>query len=1665
MPIDPKQPRRRSWQNAGTPASGAQAKHGWQGAQQKGQATPSRGGISRRTKMTLVGTGFVVLAGGIALMIYLLIPPPELQLEFLAVSNADHLPAPLQIVGQDQSSSDEWTKVGIKTAFPKLKKDSPEEWSNWVEEFKKSKAQNLVLFISAPGSVDEEGQPYIVVDQADPTLRTHRFYVSQLLEQLRELPKASKLVILDSTQSLAYWPIGMARNDFAAKLNDKEMKEQIEKIDNLCVLCASGEGQRSWVCEAWGESVFMHYVLQGLKGDVHPGGIRGDIHADELAKYVRDKVQRWAVQNRAANQEPFLIGSRSAGMRVVRDRKYEPKKIESQEVDWESLKNAWANRDELEKESAFPCAVAPHLWREYLEMLMRYERLVLAGDSQSARSKLGDIRARIERATRLRMPSTRLTLPGTSALLGGMATTEQAALAAAFQSAWESPNQQKDDQATEFKRLYATKENNQSADARKSKVLDLLLEEGIKDDTKELSKAAEIAAKLCPDSSNRPAEIHFLMMLEANKRAKRPKDLEATALRITQMSEQAALGLSRGRESEALPAYSEDVRELIQKDVEEGDKERRLGQDLLFADDMKSFGEAASYFKQAEDKYQKAQQKALPFRQVRYARDLAMVQLPYFSHWQAALPDGEKPDLDLVATLKKLWADTHELHGALAKEKDFKKWENKAIELRKELAILNGKFVAYCENDLAKRTAQPTDWRAIEAALCVPFLPSDLRLRLVKTQASIGNHLLAEFKEDQPVEPVRDEKEIERFAERQTQLVLAMWGRDWIDQKGTGTFEDLEKYFGSFKKMDRVSRAAAMQVDDLRKTIQKGAADSRAAADLDIAEKSLAKAAHEAHRLDGAAITYFHDTDPIDEYRRLLLHNLLCWQAQRRLWDHWYGEGEGEPNRYFRFVGEGHVTDAATLLGLPAKDPAYKARQKPTDELSKRLAESGDFVAELHLRDDQWSSKETLNLAGDDLLRQRYHIGAPEHGVQEGYPVYRMKGDKWLEPPDAKQRQEWAPTKKLGEKERWQELAEVTIQPVENPRATIDPDRTSHRLEGFFRGLHFGVTTDVNLYRLPDQVTRQQRMPPAALRVQADPNLFKEYRMPDADLVIVLDTSGSMTYEKGKGQGTRYERAVDALREMLRQLPRDVHVTVRLFPTATNPNRTILNKVPWNPELIDRLRETLRDVRPEGRTPLVRTMIDALGDFRQDARSKSLLVITDGGDNEQDTNQLVNNLVKAFRNKDVQIYAVLFEKEFEPGTNEEPNSKEFEKAITGALQGKYADVNTETGLQGFLTESALRMYFTLSAQKNNRKATAYKVTRMDENPQWKDDIAPDPYFLQFSLQNRPLTERQLRMRPGDGLVVNIRSDNGRLVVERALWAEKGVRQLNEIYARRDNLDWVGAIHQKTFGDGKLQMMATLENATSRIAEAGDGGPFTPTLQQMHPRLVHFEVAEKADGKAKPLTVSVLPGYPAPTWSLDVPSWRGESVEPVVNVWWSEDERSVPVIHPSYATLLRQTEDGKDGFRIGAPRREIPPQLRPQPEDRLILESVTFEKQKIILQPGGREPQELSCLVVRLDFPAGRPYMVRLRDMRNSEIDSFYPYEHRFYTHAHKYTGIFWGQTVDDLSRGDLALELISLEAFKQQASKSRHYTFDDVGSPNRKARKAPLFGQQFVGQP
>ena len=90
---------------------------------------------------------------------------------------------------------------------------------------------------------------------------------------------------------------------------------------------------------------------------------------------------------------------------------------------------------------------------------------------------------------------------------------------------------------------------------------------------------------------------------------------------------------------------------------------------------------------------------------------------------------------------------------------------------------------------------------------------------------------------------------------------------------------------------------------------------------------------------------------------------------------------------------------------------------------------------------------------------------------------------------------------------------------------------------------------------------------------------------------------------------------------------------------------------------------------------------------------------------------------------------------------------------------------------------------------------------------------------------------------------------------------------------------------------------------------------------------------------------------------------------------------------------------------------------------------------------------MPCLVVRLSYPAGKPVWVETEGMD----DDVAGHEHRFYTRANKYTGVFW-PVAPDAARAKLrALRLVSVDRFKNdQRGATRRVELSLEGFPDLK---------------
>src|SRR5262249_4363599 len=150
-----------------------------------------------------------------------------------------------------------------------------------------------------------------------------------------------------------------------------------------------------------------------------------------------------------------------------------------------------------------------------------------------------------------------------------------------------------------------------------------------------------------------PAEPHFLAMLRRDL-AVRPITpdyalLIGHALQVELQAERAALGV----EGAGYP-YSEQVAQWTGAKLVEGDEERRLGEDLLFAADDASWKEARGHLATAASRYQSIQATAKSLRTSLAVRDQLLAGLPFYALWLAQRRTDKSDDV-LLNEVQDLW--------------------------------------------------------------------------------------------------------------------------------------------------------------------------------------------------------------------------------------------------------------------------------------------------------------------------------------------------------------------------------------------------------------------------------------------------------------------------------------------------------------------------------------------------------------------------------------------------------------------------------------------------------------------------------------------------------------------------------------------------------------------------------------------------------------------------------------------------------------------------------------------------------------------------------------------------------------------------------------------------------------------------------------------------
>jgi hypothetical protein len=1687
---------------------------GWRQEDRPAAVAPARR-WSWKLRFAAAALGFLLFSGLLVWVIYWLWPPKPACLVLLGAGYEENLHVPPNVEGRvSLQGLEELTKGGGKANFfwgsgllrlkhePRLVR-TDEPWDKGLDSFKE---KTVVVFLALHGGADQDGAYFLPDDAAAPWDEHDRLRLRAVLDRLAALPAdKNKVLVLDATRVPAHWPLGLLHNDFARALEAENAR--ITAIPNLIVLSASDADQRSWVSEEWRKSAYAHFLTEGLRGAADANG-DGRVNALELHEYAHEQTRRWARDNRDALQTPVLLPhgdegrQRAARMELVTfEGPYQKPALPSpRPLPLDDLRKRWQTYHQLTRQVPAPAVTTPHLWREYQATLLRYEQLVRAGDTDAAARlgrRLGDLERDMEQKRRLDLQSLQNTLaaPAAVGLSAEAAADAYRPLVRQFSGLWDLPADAFEKEKLAFQQEWNRLQEKAGGDERtrirllRVYLCRLALEQATADPAKHLGRAAEMV-QLLHDRDPRPQEAHFLVMLARDLprdpqtgQLAPPTDLTRLALTVRRLAEQTALAVDAD-DLRSYP-YSEQVLPWIRSTVDSADQERRFGQDLLFAATERHWTQAMKLLTRAREQNEQTQRDARTVRAALDARDQALAALPYYSRWLAGrrlTEENRKQVEELVSQAEQLWQDLHVLDELLQTPDPKRLGElpplTKAVRNRFE--ALTARFADECRT-LAERTnlqsILPSLWHETAEVLAVPDLDPELRLRLLAANRHIAAELLAESDRKFSDAPGVSREENERWArlaaQHQGRLALAELGQGWFDRfqvSGLERYQATRDLLFSARAgwSEAVLRAGTqveyrwqqrlIEIDRLAGELPK--------LDWDKARDALAAIDRLARRLDGAASAVLARRpvpkpapEPVEEYRQLLAHALFCWQAERVWADHWFDES-GE--RYYRVVGHAYLNDARTL-------DARQRRAAVVAQLRDRLEQPGGLLVFA-------SRASPVHLTSEKDFAVEYRLQpAADGGVPPGYPVV------WV------RRQEGQPRQLLEirtpvEAERLvpkldpaapdaRVPCELTSPLLDDPSVTpARPPEARLLLEGRFRGQVLAGETVFKLHLAPDIIVYHTPPPSTGgIALRADPELHEQYAEGNGRLAIVLDYSGSMTEAAGDGDRTRIEAVHQALEHVLRGLPEGVVVSVWIFGGVTNQDADLIECVRppsrWRPqhrtELMDLLtwKDAKRSIKrtPVGGTPVVNAMSAAKKDLPPDFRGlKTMLVLTDGGDSSGLTEaEIAARLEREFKDSDILINVIGFQLELIQRPAEQKTAAVFKDVIENRSQrwtvpAKFYNVKDWRDLVATL-EKGLRPKLRCWLEKPSGelvqgpdgKPKEVEVTPTGQNLDWNNHGFPglDP-MLYTAIVHRRDIRQSIVVNPGDYLLAMFTPQGFR----RAVFAREvaASRNANKNLWLEKRGDWLlGVLQNHLTPTQALEMMVTLENEYQLRPEGG-------TLKQYRPTFTWFEIAATQTDRPVTLRWGNLEGYPAPAWNLGVASWpfqNGRPVPPRLQAWWAADQEV-----PAFASASHR------------PNVPIPQTFRePLTSGEVAIERV--EPRKMTVQVGGRR-EERECLVVQLRYPANQRVLVRLKQLRNPATGAVQPilgHEHRFYTEAGKYTGVFWPVTEAQAKGWEYTLELVSIEEFKEKAQAGNsHVTLDKLTEPlhnNKRPDPAPGSGQ------
>jgi hypothetical protein len=1506
------------------------------------------------------------------------------------------------------------------------------------EAWKKSREPALVIFVALHGGVDSR-EGYLYID--DP--RGGRLRLQEdVIDGLASVTKEKRvLLILDATQVSDHWTDGILHNDFARRLEG--LDDRIKAQDNLLVLSASAPDQRSWASEEWQQTIFAHYVLEGLKGAADTDQ-SGNLSAWELYEYVRDDVKKWARDNRAAVQEPVLLPraegrARAEQMYLVNLSGVEPPEPPDRApgADFtDGLKllkdgKAWERHDDLQQALPSPAVYAPHLWRLYEATLLRYEQLVRAGDTDGARrlaQKLTDLDTEIGKARHLDSLVCRPWSLALRTLAGDLSEQVLKDAGDTVKDLWASKRDE--ERRARWEQAQGEARKGRTEEALRLAMAEPLLNAVLRRDrpsADDFEKAYRILRVVYGAGNDRPAELHLLGLLgrdlgERTRYGQQPPPLEdlRLALGTCRLGEETALSAVQERDPSGRPlyAYSELVYPWIRLPVQQADVERHRGENLLFGEGDTSWKAAREALRKAEQDYKEAGRRATAVRQALAVYHEASSWLPWYAQYLARSASAKPDRLDEV---EKLTADTERLADLLGNpEGSIPDLQETARRARQRLQEMQEDFEGHCL-ELARR--QPGEaqslWHELDAVLGVPHIKADTRRVLLREIRRVSQAL--NLGSSKPPEKEPDARTVQEEARRQARMALAVLGPSAVGESFVKVrqkaLEPADPWYATLAGVGDEVRGSWKRLGDELRQLGELPPEEQ---DARKAEADVLRAERLARKADEATAFQLYGSprpvDPVGEYRRLFLQDLLRELAERVRADHWWCEEAAVP--YYTVSGKAYLKDAQAQAVRHAA--LQRQRAELLDALDKRLARAGIRVR---------TAEERLAVTDEPKLPAAFELQ-----VDGLVPAGELA--VWAESKD--------PLEPLAAGRSLKEVKGQSVASAVRRRASV---RTAAKAEVTFHARYRGQKEDYSLPVLlagePDLTVYQHPPEPSAkIAVQADPDLYKQLQWEQMRIALVFDRSYSMEYP----DPSKLDEATDAFQKVLSELPAGPKVSLWTFGhrSARGAPQTWSERLEaparWvpGPDAANRLIADVKRVKSlrDAASPIVHTMMQACEEdldlYRRkpdQVGAKLLVVLTDGDDNLFETHDTQYNraqektadfLKKTFDDSDIQILLVTFK----VSTDKERASAREQFGVLKTLRrrpGRFFQAESKAELAKHLKEMLepkdLRCRVErLDSDKplvvSDDPEGDLRISLEGENLNPTKALVPGAYLARVPV----VAPQQVLVNPGDLLLLHVKGEGEEWYLQRSLFKEhrEKVRRSSRPLPSAQQEGWLASVQQKEIlpNGRSLRMLVSAEKDAKR---RGSG----ILLSQLRPELTWLEL-EAPGAREKPSGISwrnvgdVL-GYPAPTWRLDVRDWP-EGALPRLRAW-------VRDISPRQDRALHARFVHNRGEPLGS--------LFPKPEavvggDPVRDLSVTLETMPFQVRPGEPPLPDQPCLVVRAQYAPNSRVLAELDGLSTG-------HEHRFYSDLNQYTGIFWPVTEADVLRKDFTLYLISLKAVEAAA--------------------------------